>query len=225
MGQGANINSVAGNSDKIRLCDDFRKLKIGKKDEICRISNSTIICKQIEWETGKITIESYNPDGCLIVSKESILGTIPKIEIVNSDKLYVDIPNINNYHRLIPYKYNFEDDSTIDIMKFTYAIRTIFIEFRTHRKDTLAKDAERIDNITVGNNLFKRKILNFLKYKKIVYRDKHLYKINIPNMQNLSINYQAIVQLDFKQMETAFQNFKKYCNDIEINDTENGVEY
>ena len=42
------------------------------------------------------------------------------------------------------YKFIFKNSDEIDIKRALYAMRCILIEFRTHRKDTMAKDAESI---------------------------------------------------------------------------------
>ncbi len=185
-------------------------LKIGNKGIDSRISNSTIICKQILWNTDNLVIESYPPEGCLIATREPAVGDVPIIDIAHAENLRVSLPNIKDYYRLIQYNYDFEDTSNIDITKFTYAMRCILIEFRTHKKDTLAKDSERIDNVTVGNNILKRQVLDFMKSKEIIYNSAHLYKVNTTRMQEFGISYSALSRMDLKQMGFAFTDFCKW---------------
>ena len=129
------------------------------------------------------------------------------IEIVKADDFKVTAPNINAYYSLIPYKYDFEDVANLDIVKFIHGMRCIFIEFRTHRKDTLAKSAERIEFVTVGNSTIKRQILNYLKDCGIIYESAHLYKIDEAKMQAKRIFFNALARMDTQLMNTAFSDF------------------
>src|SRR5699024_6390218 len=103
------------------------------------------------------------PEGCLLVAREEFIGNNIKFDILSDYNLKVFAPNLNTYYRLYHYNYNFEDSSKLDIIKFIHALHCILIEFRTHRKDTLAKTAERIEFVTVGGSKIKRKVLEYLK--------------------------------------------------------------
>lgn len=102
-------------------------------------------------------IEAYEPDGSFLIAHEKISGN-PSIDIAHAEALKVSAPNINEYFRLVPYKYSFEDASSVDVMRFSHALRSILIEFRTDKKDTLAKTAEKIDFVTVGGSAIKQKV-------------------------------------------------------------------
>lgn len=181
-------------------------VNIGRAGVDALISNSSIECKELHFATGNISIESFLPDGCLLVAHDSITGN-PSIEIVRSDLLKVSAPNVSDYYRLIPYKYNFEDASLIDITKFAHALRSILMEFRTDKKDTLGKTAEKIDFVTVGGSEIKRKVLEYMKDASIVYQSSHLYKINEDKMQEKGINFTALSRMDVAQLALAYDDF------------------
>ena len=123
-------------------------------------------------------------------------GDFPSFEIVSDENLRISGQNINEYHRLIPYKYDFDDSSNIDSTKFIYALRCIMSEFRTDKKDMLAKMADRIDHVVVGSSLLKRKVLDYLKGVGIIYESGHLYKVNEEIMQAKGIHFAALARMD-----------------------------
>lgn len=170
------------------------------------ISNSSIECKELHFATSNVAIESYSPDGCLLAAHESITGT-PSIEVVHADSLKVSAPNISEYYRLVPFKYSFEDASSIDVTKFSHALRSILMEFRTDKKDTLAKNAEKIEYVTVGGSDIKRKVLEYLKAISIIYQEVRLYKVNEDKMREKGINFTALSRMDIAQLSTAYNDF------------------
>lgn len=169
------------------------------------LSNSSIECKELHFATGNISIESFAPDGCLMVAHDSITGN-PSIEIVRSELLRVSAPNVSDYYRLIPYMYSFEDASSIDITN-AHALRSILMEFRTDKKDTLGKTAEKIDFVTVGGSEIKRKVLEYLKASSVIYSSSHLYKVDEDKMREKAINFTALSRMDLVQLSTVYKDF------------------
>ena len=182
---------------------------IGKIGTDTKIYNSSVIAKDIVFNTKNVSIEAYNPSCCLIVSKNNIGGEIPMIDIEHIDSLKVSAPNIASFYRLVPYKYDFEDPSKYDSTKFIHALRCILIEFRTDKKDTLAKTADRIERVTVGSSTIKRKVLDYLKSTGIIYEAKHLYKINENTMQSKGISFVGLARMDEEQLKPTFEDFCK----------------
>lgn len=186
-------------------------VEIGKNGIDSRIHNSSVICKNVIWATRNITIESYSPAGCLLVAHKGFTGDTVTIDIAKADNLKVCSPNINTYYKFIPYKYDFEDTSSFDIIKFIHALRCILVEFRTHKKDVLGKTADRIENVTVGHSEIKRKVLNYLKHVGIIYSSAHLYKINEAKMQEKGIYFTALSRMDTEQLNMAFMDYCRWA--------------
>ncbi|MGM9600756.1 MAG: hypothetical protein ACI3W5_04090 [Faecousia sp.] len=184
---------------------------IGRKGLDARIYNSSVVCKKIDWTTRNIVIESFDPEGCLLVAREGFSGDSVMIDITRADSLKVCAPNLTAYYKLIPYYYDFEDTSGFDIIKFIHALRCILVEFRTHRKDTLAKTAERIEFVTVGNSAIKRQVLEYLKHCGIIYTSDHLYKIDEAKLQEKGIFFNALSRMDTQQMNGAFLDFCRWA--------------
>lgn len=176
-------------------------VKIGRQGTDTRIINSSVICKELIFATRNISIESYAPASSLFASSNNITGEIPLIDIIHVDTLRVSTPNIQSYYKLIPFKYNFENSSDIDITRFMHALRCILIEFRTDKKDTLAKTSERIENVTVGNSKVKRSVLDYLLTNNIMYKSAHLYKIDEGKLQSKGISFVALARMDESQFE------------------------
>ena len=104
----------------VTLDTPSRKVTIGRSGIDASIYNSSVICKSIVWGTKNVLVESYPFEGCLLVAKEGFEGESPTIDIVNDVNLKVCAPNINSYYKFIPYKYDFEDTSNFDIIKFIH---------------------------------------------------------------------------------------------------------
>ena len=81
------------------------------------------------------------------------------------------------------------------------------MEFRTHKKDTLAKDWERIDNVTVGSNPFKQKVLQYMKEREIIYKQNHLYKVDQGKMQQAGISYSALSRMRVDLLDVTYKDF------------------
>lgn len=191
-------------------------VKIGKPGFDTRIFNSSIICKNIEWLSKNITIESYHPNGCLLVAQEGFIGNPVNVDIVRAENLKISAPNIKEYYRFLQYKYDIQDESNLDITKFVHALRCILVEFRTHKKDTLAKTAERVENVTVGSSKLKRKVLEYLKNTGIIYTSGHLYKVNQDKMQEKGINFNSLYRTDSEQLGDAFNDFNNFLSNNSI---------
>lgn len=185
---------------------------VGKAGMDCRIYNSSVICKKIELKARNISIESYDPESCLLVAHEGFTGEPVMIDVAKADNLRVNAPNLKNYYSLIPYNYDFEDISNFDIVKFIHAMRCILVEFRTHRNDTLAKTADRIEHVTVGNSVIKRQVLDYLKACGIIYESFHLYKIDEAKMQEKGIFFNALSRMDTVLMNPAFLDFCRWAD-------------
>ena len=184
-------------------------IHLGQSSAEVRITNSSIICNDLFFDAKNVVIESYPPEGTLIAVHNMIVGEAINIDITPIESLRICAKNINAYFRLIPYEYDFEDTSSIDITKFTHAMRCILIEFRTHKKDTPAKDAERIENVVVGGSPIKRSILDYMIERGVIYRAEHLYKVELATMQKLGISYSALARMDTNQLGVVYSDF---CN-------------
>lgn len=187
---------------------------VGKAGMDCRIYNSSVICRKLKLRTQNVVIESYDPESCLLVAHEGFAGDAIIIDVTKADNLKVSTPNLNNYYSLIPYNYDFEDTENFDILKFIHAMHCILIEFRTHRKDTLAKTADRIEHVTVGNSVVKRQVLDYLKATGIIYESYHLYKIDEGKMQEKCVFFNALSRMDTILMNPAFRDFCRWANNI-----------
>lgn len=185
-------------------------VRIGRSGVDTSIHNSQIVCKKIIWDTSHLLIEAKNPTGCSICTKDVSSGNSPRIEIVCAEKLNISMPDIAHYYKFLPFKYEFEDPNSIDILKFTHALRCILVEFRTHSKDTLAKHIERIDNVVVGSNPIKQKVLAFMKDTGIIYEESHLYKVNPAKMQECKISFIGLSNMNFGQLEEGYEKFKAW---------------
>lgn len=187
-------------------------VQIGSHGKEARITNSTIISKTIEWKSDDVIIEAFDSQRCLFVASEDFKGEVPSFDLINKGEIKISTPNIHQYYRLFPFKYDFEDTTSIDITKFIHGMRAILIEFRAHKKDTLAKAAERIDYVVVGKSKLKKNILNYFKDCGIIYEAAPLYKVDENKMQLKGIYFSGLASNDSKSLLPVYNDFVDWLN-------------
>lgn len=194
--------------------DDLHVLVQNRSNNI-QFSHSSVLCNELRICGDRIIFDAYDGADCLLVSQNEAQiqtrnGNVPEI-IINGDNLSVSLPNIALYFKLIKYGIDYSKDSSFSIAKFTYILRKIFVQFRKHRKDTPARDAEKIDFIIVGSDPKRQAVFNYLLNNGIIYRDAHLYKIHMEKLEASGISWGAVTRGDTKQLELAYTTF---CNQL-----------
>lgn len=124
--------------------------------------------------------------------------------------IQIDFPNVSDFPRLIQFRHSFSVDDPTDIYTFIYYLRKIFSSFRTHKKDMPARDAEKIDFVVVAGSPLKRKIFDFLLSTSIMFREAHLYKVNLIEMSKYNISWGALTSTNIKQLKPVFDEFCKW---------------
>lgn len=195
------------------------KVNIGSYSNESRISNSFINCKEILWKCEKVTIEAYDPGECILVANKFSYSTeiLPRFEIRTDNKknLKITSSNLNDYFKLLAYKYddvlnpNIEDFST-----FCNLLRRIFSCLRSHSKDTPARKMDFIDNIIISTNIYKKTVLSFLLNEHILYTDEQtwLYKLDTNKLSDFSINWNEVRDGNYKSLNYLYQEFTKKLN-------------
>ncbi len=190
---------------------------IGDQKNTSRIYNSAIIATQIYLNTSHICIEARHPANCLLVSEKDIVNrcecpTKFDIHTDESDLVKVSIPNINNYYKLRPYRYDFESLDKDGYLQFCMFIKRIMNCLRKHRKDVPAKDKEYIDNEIISKSKFKRKVMDFLIYKEIIFIDSeqpYLYKLNVECLATYGLSWVDFTQDNHGKLHDLYVEFSK----------------
>ncbi len=189
------------------------EIVLGHYIETIRINNSNIICKKLIICKSKLVIEAYSNEQSLIATLNPLQVKNQnnlQVEVVAEGRIMISLPNISHFPKLYPFMYDFNSTTEIDIIKYMHALRRIFIEFRAHKKDTLAKDADRIDLVIRASNELKDAVFVHLIERNVFRRDAHLYKINKTAMSEFNISWMAISQGDCIQLEPVFNDFKSW---------------
>lgn len=129
-----------------------------------------------------------------------------------SNLVKISIPNINNYYKLRPYKYDFEALDGDDYLRFCMFVKKIMNCLRKHRKDAPAKDKEFIDNEIISKNQFKQKVMQFLINKGIIYIDSkqsYLYKLDVDRLTEYGLSWVGFTQDDNKGLLKLYAEFYK----------------
>lgn len=175
-----------------------------------RISNSSIVCKQINWNSRTTTIEVSEGRESIIVAEENMQGQTLFYCVVNGTlKAYTT--NLTTYYKLHPYYFEYASETSLEELSiFAHRVGCILSCFRSHGKDTLGKTADYVKNIIVGSSKPKQCILEFLLDSRIVYEEDHLYKINIDLLSDVGISFSSVLILDISAYEQLFIKFLNY---------------
>ena len=185
-------------------------VELGTTTAEARVSNSTIVCKQIIWKSRKATIEVALNHESLIVTEEKMQGKTLFDCIVNGT-LKVSTSNISNYYKLLPYSFDYTSEKSIeDLAGFAHRVRCILLYFRTHGKDTLGKTADFVRNIIVGSSKPKQRVLDFLMAAGIAYEEEHLLKINMELLGEAGINFSIVMSAEITAYKKLFNDFLSY---------------
>lgn len=187
---------------------------LGQNDNV-HITDSTIFCDKLVIDANSLHIDSYSPCITTICSKQTVTApraTPLNILINSTSDIQVDIPNIYEFPKLSRFKRSLIVEDSLDIYTFTHCLRRIFSSFRTHKKDMPARDAEKIDYVVVAGSPLKQDILEFLKQEQVIFREAHLYKINVERMSACGISWGALITTDIKQLQFAYEHFCAWKN-------------
>lgn len=177
-----------------------------------RVVNSSISCNKLAVDARSLTIESYDPYAVSIIAKSEIfkkrLDT--KIEVRGNNNVKISSPNLNVWPKLYDFKYDFEDANKMDLTLFIHHLQKIFVKFRTDNKDMPAKMTDYVDNVLLRSSRVKQKIFNFLLNTGIMFKDEHLYKINIDNMSYYKISWGGLMTSNEEQLKTVYEAYTEW---------------
>lgn len=199
-----------------------REIFIGTRDEVTRITNSTIDAKKIIWNSDNIRIEAFSPDRCSIQSKqkpESKGVAAPSFEVCTdrTENVQICFPDFSHYYKLRPYKFEIDvETKSVDIERFSNALKAVLIFFRKHGKDAPGKHKDLINNIVIGHSKIKKSVFNFLLHKNVIYIDPkeiNLYKMSTEEIAKLEINWMLLTQGSTVGLEKAYKEFVSFTRE------------
>lgn len=168
-----------------------------------RINNSTVICDRLLLNCKSLGLEARSPGEVLLVSRIETIKepyeTDIKVSADRNDLVKVSIPNINGFYKLWPYKYEYSEGNIDDFVSFYIFVRKVLSLLRKHEKDVPAKDKEYIDNKIINKSTSKRKIMEFLLEKGIIFVDhaqSYLYKLHIGKLAEYGLNWAQLEDKD-----------------------------
>lgn len=186
---------------------------LGQGDNV-HITDSSIFCDKLVFKANSLFINSYTPCITTICSKHDV--EIPhnttrfNIVVSATSDIQVDIPNIYEFPKLVHFKKSLIAEDSLNIYTFVHCLRKIFSSFRTHKKDMPARDAEKIEFVIIAGSQLKRDIFEFLKHEQIVFREAHLYKVNVEQMSAHGISWGALISTNIKQIQSVFDEFCRW---------------
>lgn len=183
--------------------------------EFCGVK-SPIICEDLVWNCNQILLEAYSPGNCILVANKfsAFPNAVPRFEIKTDQKknLKISANNINSYYKLLAYKEeNIFEAEDADFDSFANIVRRIFSCLRSHSKDTPARKMDFIDNRIIGSSDKKRKVLNFLLDKKVLYTDEQdwLYKLDTDKVAQFAIMWNDVRSGDFASLRKLYDEYIK----------------
>ena len=153
------------------------------------INDSSIDCRSLKIEAGQLEINASESFISYLMCESDVACTRnPKINLNIKGDLKIAFSNVYNFHALVPYKFSGVMETQDGFDSFAYNIKRIFSYFRQHKKDTLGKDWEKIDNHVVQNE-GRKKTFEYLLDLGVIYREEHLYKVNKEKMKECGISW------------------------------------
>lgn len=181
-----------------------------------RISKSTVTAKQIHIVTDQLIFDAYDNMECLLVSKDNAViessSHAPTDIIINGTNVNIDFPNLRNFHKLIKYGYTFSEENEFSLDQFIYLLRKIFVQFRKHRKDTPARDLEKINFVIIGKGKARKEVFDFLCAEGVIYPDAYVYKIDMAKLAAVGISWGAVTMGDASQLQKVYHSFIDWKN-------------
>lgn len=209
LSEGIFINQIAN-----CYIDVAGKVYVGNSNGEARINNSIIVCDELVWGSEQVLIEAYSPGESIISANNlSVLPNImPRFELKMDEKnnFKVSAHNIGAYYKLLAYKNDdvFElEDSNFNA--FANIVRRVFSCLRSHSKDTPARKMDFIDNRIIGTSEKKKKILQFLLQKKVLFTDEQdwLYKLDTDKVAYFSIMWNNVKNGDFDSLQKLYSEY------------------
>lgn len=191
------------------------EVHIANSSGSAQIYNTSIICRKLFFDSADIWIGVKEPNECILVSKEPVYYTHNikyDIRTENTKSLKISFPNINEFHKLRPYFYNYLDEANVDFIKYEFIVKKFTNCLRGHKKDTPARDKEFIDFTIVGHSELKKNILDFLLFEGVFYidpRESHLYKLKVDKLDSIGLSYWSSND-DLKNREEGYSKFLKW---------------
>lgn len=185
------------------------KLSLGNMRNIIQISDSNIACKSVIFKKNELIMEATAHSNCTIVSEENAVGYINDVIFNGEGDIRISFPNISSFPKLYKNRFDFAGNNSDNIVSFMYQLNRIFLYFRSHSKDTPAKMADKYDRIILKSE-FRRDIFNFMLSLGIIYREGHLYKMNIDNLSKENLNWQDLIDMTPSKFEDIYKKYKKW---------------
>lgn len=182
---------------------------IGNTDNVY-IIDSSIYCNQLIVKAKTLSVAAYSPNAttlCCTTAMRAPISTSLNISVSGDGNISVDIPNIFEYPKLTKFRKDLSTSDGLNVYVFVHHLRKIFFCFRTHKKDMPARDAEKIDYVIIADNPLKKSIFQFLIDQGIVFREAHLYKVNLGRMSEAGISWGALTSTNVNQLEKVHQRF------------------
>ena len=194
-------------------------VEIGYIHKEIRIANTSISCRNLRLNANSASIEAYTSSSVTLnISNEIIKNSRSNLNFDirgNSNNIKISAKNINNYYQLIDYCFNFDNVDITDKTTFIYHLGRIFDIFRTHKKDMPSKAVDYVDNVILSNN-YRKHIFDFLFSQNVIFKDMHLYKINMPEMSAKGISWGALMTANEKQLENVHREFNDWIKNNNI---------
>ena len=187
------------------------RVVLGRGTRECKIFNSKIVAREIVFLSEKYTIDAANNSECILISNGAFVnpqGYQLRFNILNNAKFLVYSNNVERYHMLYKYSFKPEQRVSVDLLGYSYAIRSVLRDFRKDGKDTLGKYADKIKNHAVGGNLIQQNVFQYLSEKKIIRKEGNIDKLDMQLLSQLGISYDMIDKCIYDRFDIAY---KDYC--------------
>lgn len=179
------------------------------------LSDVEIDCESIQFDTANVFLRLSRNEEINIKGNNCFYNPSMKVKAINQGSSFFDWPGSDRY----PWSaYNSEfhnkGEGVISIEDAFLALRGVLKWFRRDRREDYARYFELINNVAIGRNKTRRKMLDFLIEKGLITLKGNLYFYNPENEKDSGLSFGALNEI---KMLSTIQPFLQQF--IEKNNT------
>jgi len=183
-------------------------------DGVLDVCDALVNCNNLTINASVININQYNAEEVsnLIAKNCNINSSVPIRVQKNGDGIFsICWPGGTNYPWTEYYEQLEESGSLKDYENWAQQLKSILKWFKKDKRQQFGKIKSMIDNIIVGKNIEKKRLLNYLKAKKIITEvsGSNMYYFSTGKLNNAGIKYIDLLRNEVKCIEKAYKEYQK----------------
>jgi hypothetical protein len=167
------------------------RIVLGKFDNAFKISDVVIKCDILTIQSKRLEVRNFNETIVEIRANQCEHAGLT-IDCKPPDSLTISWNDGENYPWTNYYQAETHDEEFQDYKEEMLAFARILRHFRRHKKNDFARYIDLMENVVVGSNSMRKKLLQYLRDQtKIIYSEGNLYYLNIDTLESYNVNWES----------------------------------